>query len=77
MLTREEGERVVRLIARLNRGQVIAGLRRCPTAFPVDFTPAWLESQPLAELRHVYAAVCIQCGHVPDPPKEDASTRAA
>ena len=77
MLSREQAEHVVRRIARLDRQQVIAGLRRCPAKFPIDFTADWLDSQPLAELRHVYAAICIQCGHQPDAPSDDAPIRAA
>ena len=76
MLSPQQAEWAARVISRMDRAQIIAQLRRCPARFPIDLTPEWLQNQPLAELRHVFAAICQQCGHIPEeaPP---APTRAA
>ncbi len=65
MLRSHDSERVMEIIESLDREQVIDQLRRCPARFPIDFTDEWLRTQPLEELRHVLAAVCIQCDVIP------------
>ena len=77
MLTSSQARQVANAIARLTRREVIDGLRRCPARFPLDFTNQWLDSQPLSELRHIYAALCVQCGHIPPDTGGDPTTRAA
>ena len=72
MLTAAQTERVLTIIRSLDREQVVRQLRTCRARFPVDFTPDWLDAQPIDELRHVFAALCLQCDiipHAPDAPE--------
>jgi hypothetical protein len=72
MLTPQKSQQVLRIIERLDRRQIIQQMRACPARFPIDLTDDWLRTQPLEELRHVYAAICIQCDVMPEDPARAA-----
>ena len=72
MLSPRKAEQVLRLIERFDRRQIIEQMRRCPARFPIDLTEQWLNTQPIEELRHVFAAICIQCDVIPEEPARAA-----
>lgn len=71
MLSRSEARKVHGIVAEMDRAALVAQLRCCPTRFPIDFTDAWLEARPIEELRHVLAAICIQCEIIPSAAATD------
>lgn len=77
MLTPKQVEQVLETVNRLDRGQIVEQMRRCPARFPIDFSDDWLQTQPIEELRHVFAAVCIQCELMPQDGHPRRSGRAA
>jgi hypothetical protein len=72
MLTPQKSDHVLRIIERLDRRQIIQQMRGCTARFPIDLTDEWLQTQPVEELRHVYAAICIQCDVMPEDPARAA-----
>ena len=42
--------------------------REYPAAFPLDFTPDFLDHQPLERLQHLFVAVCLQSQQMPHGP---------
>lgn len=68
MLNPQQIQAAHTVIASLERDEVVRQLQTCPARFPIDFTPEWLDRQSLVELRHILAAVCQQCGHIPEAP---------
>ena len=74
MLDQAQLQQAVATIATLDRGEIARQLRRDEIRFPVDFTPEWIASRSLDELRHVYAAICLQCDLMPDAPARNAFT---
>ena len=65
MLTAQQQELLLMQVASLSREQIVAEIRRCPARFPIDLTDEWMNRQPLEDLRHIFAAICMQCGHLP------------
>ncbi len=72
MLTPQTTEQVLRVVERMDRKQIIEQMRKCPARFPIDLTDQWLQTQPIEELRHVLAAICIQCEVMPEDPARAA-----
>ena len=68
MFTPHQTQQVLEIIRRLDRPAIVEQLRTCPTRFPLVFTTEWLSAQPIDELRHVFAAVCLQCEIIPQEP---------
>ena len=69
MLNQSQLHDALAIIDRLDRWQIAGQMRRQEVRFPVDFTPEWIASRSMAELRHVFAAICLQCDLMPTPPE--------
>lgn len=48
-------------IASMSREQLIEQFHTYPAPFPVDFSDAYLRSQSLDKLRHVFAGLVLHC----------------
>lgn len=48
-------------IASMSRDELIEQFHTYPAPFPVDFTDAFLRSQPIDKLRHVFAGLVMHC----------------
>jgi hypothetical protein len=68
MLGTEQVEELMCLLAAWPRAAVLESLLGFKTRFPVDFTPAFLESQSTDRLRHLYLALCLQHQRMPYAP---------
>lgn len=77
MLKRLQAKQVHQIVAQMQRSEIIQQMRRCPAHFPIDFTDAWFSAQSTAELRHIFAAICIQSDVMPAEPVRSSSDRAA
>jgi hypothetical protein len=73
MLASEQVEELICLISSLDRPALIRQFANFPARFPVDFTPAFLKSQPLEQLRHIFLALCLQCQKFPRLERETAA----
>ena len=67
MLTQAQLQQAVATIGTLDRREVISQMRAADLPFPVDFTPEWIDGRSIDELRHVFAAICLQCDVMPAP----------
>jgi len=65
MLSVEEVERLSRTIGQLSRVELVEQFRIYPAPFPIDFTDAFLASQSVEKLRHVFFGLCLHCGAEP------------
>jgi len=72
MLPPQKAKSVLSIVERLDRRQIIHQMRACPARFAIDLTDNWLQTQPIDELRHVFAAICIQCDVMPEDPARAA-----
>lgn len=48
-------------IASMSRDELIEQFHTYPAPFPVDFTDAFLRSQSVDKLRHVFAGLVMHC----------------
>ena len=48
------------VVASWDRDTLIDQFTRHPSRFPIDFTPDFYHSQPVARLRHIFVAMCLQ-----------------
>ena len=65
MLAAEQLEEMICLVSALDREALIHQFANFPAHFPIDFTPAFLESLPLDQVRHIFLALCLQCQKFP------------
>jgi hypothetical protein len=65
MLANEQLEELICLVSALDRKALMHHFANFPAHFPIDFTPAFLESQPLDQIRHIFLALCLQCQKYP------------
>ena len=72
MLQSQQVEELIALIGSLNKDALIRQFKEYPATFPVDFTPEFLDRQPLERLRHLFVAVCLQSQKMPTPTREVA-----
>ncbi len=66
----EQIEELICLLASLDREALIEQFAHYPSAFPIDFTPAFLDSLSTDRLRHIFMAICIQSKRMPSMPAE-------
>ncbi|MFT3786835.1 MAG: hypothetical protein QM770_11820 [Tepidisphaeraceae bacterium] len=64
-LRASEIDELMRMIAEMDRDELIDQFRSYPAPFKVDFTDEFLASQSLDKLRHVFAGLCMHCGRMP------------
>ncbi len=63
-------EQIDRLICQLtewDRDTLVTRFLSYPSRFPVDATPEFLAALSVDRLRHVFLALCLQNGRLPDP----------
>jgi hypothetical protein len=65
MLQAQQVEELMRYISTLDRPELVDELAHYPARFPVDFTPEFLNTMPVDQLRHIFFALCLQCGRIP------------
>lgn len=53
-------------IASMDRDELIEQFHTYPAPFPIDFTDAFLRSQSLDKLRHVFAGLVMHCRVAPN-----------
>jgi hypothetical protein len=73
MLAAEQLEELICLVSALDREALMHQFANFPAHFPIDFTPAFLESQPLDQIRHIFLALCLQCQKFPHMEEEMAA----
>ena len=65
MLQARQVEELMTLVSSLDKAGLLLQFRDYPSSFPVDFTPDFLDRQPLERLRHLFVAVCLQSQRMP------------
>jgi hypothetical protein len=68
MLQVHQVEELMTLVSNLDKAALLRQFRDYPSSFPVDFTPDFLDRQPLERLRHLFVAVCLQSQQMPPGP---------
>jgi hypothetical protein len=67
----DEVEELIRLVSSLDKTSLLRQFSEYPASFPVDFTPEFLDHQPLERLRHLFIAVCLQSKKLPETPADE------
>jgi hypothetical protein len=67
MLAADQVEELITLVEAFDRGTLIAHFRSYRAGFPLDFTDAFLDSEPVDSLRHIFVAICLQTQRMPTP----------
>jgi hypothetical protein len=62
----EQVEELIRVVAGLDKCALLRQFHEFPASFPVDFTPEFLNHQPLERLRHLFVAICLQSKRMPE-----------
>ncbi len=65
MLGSQQVEALICLVASLDRPMLVKQFQTYRATFPIDFTPEFLETQPIDRLRHILLAVCLQSKRLP------------
>jgi hypothetical protein len=73
MLDPQQVEGLVEMVAAMDRPALIEKFLTFQGAFPVDFTHDFLSAQPLERLRHIFVALCIQNGVMPQEAMANAA----
>jgi hypothetical protein len=74
MLGSQQVEELVTLVCGLDKEALLRQFSEYPSAFPLDFTPDFLNRLPLERLRHLFVAVCLQSQRMPVGAESHAST---
>jgi hypothetical protein len=67
----DQVEELIRVVSGLNKSALLRQFSEFPASFPVDFTPEFLDRQPLDRLRHLFIAVCLQTRRMPEVPADE------
>ncbi len=65
MLASHQLERLMCLVASMQRDALVEQFRHYRANFPLDFSDEFLRSTSLDRLRHIFVAVCIQSKRLP------------
>ncbi len=65
MFQTQQVEELMTLVSSLDKAALLRQFREYPSSFPVDFTPDFLDRQPLERLQHLFVAVCLQSQRMP------------
>ena len=57
MIQSQQVEELITLVSSLDKPALLRQFRDYPATFPIDFTPDFLDRQPLERLRHLFVAV--------------------
>lgn len=68
MIYSQQVEELITMAASLDKPALMRQFREYPASFPVDFTPDFLDRQPLERLRHLFVAMCLQSRQLPHGP---------
>jgi hypothetical protein len=60
MLASAQVEKLICLVAALDRPAIVSQLHAFQASFPVDFTEDFLRTVSLDRLRHIFVALCLQ-----------------
>lgn len=75
-MSQSQVEELILLLSGLDKASLIRQFREYPASFPVDFTPDFLDHQPLERLRHLFVAVCLQSRRMPQGPGDGPAAAA-
>jgi hypothetical protein len=67
----DQVEELIRVVSGLDKSALLRQFSEFPASFPVDFTPEFLDRQPLDRLRHLFIAVCLQTRRMPEVPADE------
>jgi len=76
MIQSQQVEELIILVSSLDKPALLRQFRDYPATFPVDFTPDFLDRQPLERLRHLFVAVCLQSRQMPHGPGKNPAAVA-
>ena len=65
MVHSQQVEELITLVSNLDKAALLRQFREYPASFPIDFTPDFLDRQPLDRLRHLFVAICLQSKQMP------------
>jgi hypothetical protein len=71
-MSQSQVEELITLVSSLDKPALLRQFREYPASFPVDFTPDFLDRQPLERLQHLFVAVCLQSQQMPHGPANAA-----
>ncbi len=66
MLQPPQIEELICLVSSLDRDGLVRQFLNFRGAFPIDFTPQFLNQLSVERLRHIFVALCLQNQHLPD-----------
>ncbi len=75
-MSQSQVEELILLVSGLDKPSLIRQFQQYPASFPVDFTPDFLDHQPLERLRHLFVAVCLQSQRMPHGPGDGPAAAA-
>jgi hypothetical protein len=76
MLQPQQVEDLIVLVSSLDKPALMRQFSEYPSSFPIDFTPDFLDRQPLERLRHLFVAVCLQTKQMPLGPQTGPAAAA-
>lgn len=75
MLQSQQVEELIGLVFAMDRAALIHQFRNYPARFPLDFSDEFLRTTSLERLKHIFVAICLQSGQLPQ--KKSAIVPAA
>jgi hypothetical protein len=76
MLQSHQVEELIALVAAMDRATLVRRFRDYRASFPVDFTPEFLQTAPIENLRHIFLALCLQTQQMPEVEEGGTEVRA-
>jgi hypothetical protein len=71
MMPTDQIEELIRVVSSLDKTALLRQFSDFSASFPVDFTPDFLNRQPLERLQHLFVAVCLQTRKMPEFPADE------
>jgi len=72
----DQVEQLIQVVAGMDKPTLLRQFQQFPASFPLDFTPEFLDRQPLDRLRHLFVAVCLQSKRLPELPADESVAAA-
>lgn len=72
----DQVEQLIKMVAGMDKPALLRQLQQFPAPFPLDFTPDFLDHQPVDRLRHLFLAVCLQSKRLPELPADESVAAA-
>jgi hypothetical protein len=73
MLHAQQVEELICMVSAMDREVLVRQFETYHASFPVDFTPEFLQREPVDRLRHIFVALCLQCQQLPELPVNSAA----